>query len=102
VDIPLKNKEKIDINSDDTIGMALRFSETASHVSNEIPLAIHAIARPLDANDKIPRNDIISLKNSKPNDTWKKIKKVLGWIIKTRLLSISLLPNNYSEWARDL
>ncbi len=74
IQIPHNDRGKVDIYIDDTIGIAPDIDDNVDRVSKSIPLAIHSLARPLDSLDAIPRNDIISLKNYRPRDEWRKPK----------------------------
>jgi hypothetical protein len=65
-------------------------------------LAIHALARPLDHLDEIPRKEIISLKKIKAKGRPSDQKTVLGWNINSRSLTISLPMDKYNTWCQDI
>jgi hypothetical protein len=54
---------KVVIYRDDSVGVVPDIDGNARRVNRPIPLAIHALARPLSENDCLPRKVIISLKN---------------------------------------
>jgi hypothetical protein len=55
VSIPTNNIGKIDLYLDDNIAIALGENDNISRVSNALITAVHAVTRPLDDNDQIPR-----------------------------------------------
>jgi len=102
VNIPTNDIGKADIYIDDTIGVALDKNDNVKRVSAAIPLAIHILSRPLDSLDDIPRKEIISLKKflakGRPSET----KTVLGWVLNTRTLRISLPAEKFQLWSQDI
>jgi hypothetical protein len=90
--LPTNDIGKVDIYIDDSIGIALDIDDNPRRVSYAIPLVIHSIARAEDPLDPIPRKDIISLKKLLAEGHMEETKCILGWIINTRSLSISLPP----------
>jgi hypothetical protein len=95
VKIPPNDFGKVDIYNNDTIGIAPDIHDNATRVSRSIPLVIHALARPLDPSDQLPRKDIISLKKIAVEGQLEETKLILGWIINTRSLSISLPKDKF-------
>ncbi len=61
--IPVNDISKVDIYIDDTIGIASDKDDNVNRVSAAIPLAIHAIARPLDSLNEIPLKEKSQLKD---------------------------------------
>jgi hypothetical protein len=90
VPVPLDINGKIDIYIDDFIGIAPDVADTVSKVNQAIPLVIHSIARPINPSDPIPRKDIISMKKYKAEERMEETKVVLGWLLNTCTLTISL------------
>jgi hypothetical protein len=102
VKVPINYLGKVDIYIDDTIGVTPDLHDNSLRVSRAIPLAIHSISRPLDPSDKITRKDIISLKKYAAEGRMEETKIVLGWLLNTRSLSISLPPDKYRNWVLDI
>jgi hypothetical protein len=102
VKIPPNDLGKTDIYIDDTIGITPDIGENTSRVSKAIPLAIHSISRPLDTLDIIPRTDIISQKKYAAEGRMEETKMVLGWLLNSRSLSISLPSNKHQKWVADI
>jgi hypothetical protein len=102
VEIPINDLGKVDIYIDDTIGITPDFNDNTSRVSKAIPLAIHSLSRPLDPLDTIPRKDIISRKKYAAEGRMEETKLVLGWLLNSRSLSISLPSDKYTKWVADI
>jgi hypothetical protein len=88
--IPPNDKGKVDIYIDDSIGIAPDIASAPLRVMRAIPLAIRSLSRPNSVHDIVPRRDIISLKKLRAEGQLSEIKTVLGWVINTRSLLISL------------
>jgi len=102
INIPVNNLAKVDIYIDDSIGVAPDIGDSVIRVSKSIPLAIHSIARPLNPADSLPRKDIISLKKFSAEGRMEETKILLGWLVNTRTLTISLPEGKHSRWSTDI
>jgi hypothetical protein len=102
VSLPENPAGYIDVYIDDNIGVTLDLGYNAIRLCRAIPLAIRTIARPLLNSDVIPRKDIISLKKFEAEGRLEEVKKILGWIINTRSLSISLPDDKFKAWSSDI
>jgi hypothetical protein len=102
VSIPLNDLGKVDIYIDDSIGITPDLQDNTSRVSQAIPLAIRTLSRPLNNSDIIPRKDIISTKKYKAGGLMEEQKTVLGWIINTRTLRISLPSHKHLKRRQDI
>jgi len=102
VQLPPNDRGKIDIFIDDSIGVALDLGSTPIRVNQAIPLAIRTLARPLSEKVVIPRKDIISLKKLQAEGRLEETKTILGWVINTRLLQISLPDQKFLAWSQDI
>jgi hypothetical protein len=67
-----------------------------------MPLIFHAFARSLNPDESTPRLDLISLKKFQAEGKLEEVKTVLGWIINTRTLLISLPVDKYSKWSNQI
>jgi hypothetical protein len=76
VTIPMNDLGKVDIYPDDSIGVVPDIDDNARRVNRAIPLAIHALPRPLSDNECFPRKDIISLKKFTAEGTLEEEKLV--------------------------
>jgi hypothetical protein len=102
VEVPVNDLGKVDIYIDNTIGITPDFDENTTRVSQAIPLTIHSLARPLDQSDKLPRKDIISLKKYNAEGQMGETKIILGWLLNTRSLLISLPDDKHKRWTMDI
>lgn len=102
VDIPENDHGKVDIYIDDSIGIAPDIRDSVIQVSKSIPLTIHSIARPLNLSDSLPRKDIISLKKFSAEGRMEETKIILGWLVNTRTLTISLPEDKHTRWSTDI
>jgi hypothetical protein len=102
VPLPIDDEGKTDVYLDDTIGIAPDIEDYVTRVRYAIPLAIHTLARPTNNNDIIPRKDIISIKKLMAEGQMSETKIVLGWLLNTRTLSISLPLNKHTKWSKDI
>jgi hypothetical protein len=102
IEKPLNNRGFTDIYIDDSIGIAPDIGDTPLRVNRAIPLAIKTFARPMDTNDQLPRQEIISLKKLKAEARLAETKTVLGWDLNTRQLIISLPRDKYERWSEAI
>jgi hypothetical protein len=102
VTLSLNEKGYIDIYIDDNIGITPDLGDNLLRMKRVIPLAIRTLARPLDEEDILPRKDIVSLKKFKAEGRLEEVKTVLGWIINTRTLTISLSDDKLRNWGADI
>jgi hypothetical protein len=100
--IPKNDIGKVDIYIDDTIAITPDLPGNTERIMAAVPLAIRTFTRPLDANDEIPRNDIISLKKFQAEARLEETKTVLGWVLNTQTLQISLPIDKYQKWTTDI
>jgi len=102
VHLPPNDSGKVDIFINDSIGVAPDLGDVPTWVILAIPLAIKMLARPSSAQDCIPRKDIISLKKLRAEGHLEETKIVLGWLINTRELIISLPDSKCHAWLCDI
>ncbi len=102
VNILRNDHGKIDIYIDDSIGVAPDIEDVPSRVVRAIPLAIRSFARLASDDDVIPRKDIISLKKLNAEGSLQESKTILGWVINSRSLQISLPDQKLHGWVKDI
>ena len=102
IPIPEDDQGYLDIYINDTIGVTPDLHNNYHRMSRVIPLAICTLARPLDTTDIIPRKDIISTKKYQVKGRMEEQKTVLGWILNTISLRISLPPNKHDKWTNEI
>jgi hypothetical protein len=67
-----------------------------------ILLAIHVMCRPLSPNEPIFRDHCLSLGKLAEEGVLSERLTILGWIINTRLLTITLPAKKYKNWSADM
>ena len=66
------------------------------------PLAIACVARGLDPEDELVRDDFMCLHKMEAEGGLREILTILGWIINTRKLLISLPENKFIAWCAQI
>ena len=80
-----------DVFVDDFIGLAQGTPPQLRDTRRILFQAIDKVLRPLDSHDPPSRQDAVSLKKLRQGDgAWATVKTVLGWVIDTQALTISL------------
>jgi hypothetical protein len=100
--IPINDIGKVDMYINDTIGVAINLADNMKHVQFAMPLVIYEFLRPLDASETTPRCDLISLKKFQAEERMEEIKTILGWIINTRILFVSLPVDNHYKLSKHI
>jgi hypothetical protein len=102
VDIPFDKFGKIEIYIDDGITIIPDIDDNATRGTNAMALAIHTICRPLATLEPIKREDCLSLSKLAEEGTLSETAIVLGWLINTRKLTISLPADKFNSWRIDI
>lgn len=102
VEIPTNDLGKVDIYLDDFIVVTPDLLDNGERANAAVPLAIRTITRPINKTDALPRNDIIARKKLIAEGTMAESKTILGWVIDTRTLTISLPMDKNKKWITDL
>jgi hypothetical protein len=102
VNIPTNDISTIDIYINDTIGLAPDIEDNVARVSRAIPLVIHSLSRPLDPLEHPPRKDIILMKKFAAKGRMEETKMILGWLLNTRSLTISLPKDKFIHWSSEI
>ena len=58
--------------------------------------------RPVDHNELVPRDHVLSIRKLSGEGILSEIKNVLGWIINTRLFKIFLHPDKCKLWISSI
>ena len=87
---------------DDLTTIVLNLSHWVERARNAIALAIHTIFRPVNKEDPIDRDDVISIRKLLAEGKLEEIKVVLGWVIDTRRFLIMLTDDKADRWLLDI
>jgi hypothetical protein len=94
---------KFDNYIDDLMGVGVEIDEdSVNRLCAAGSLVIHTLARPLAANEPIPRDDANSLKKLAAEGLPEEIKIVLGIRINTYALTASLPRHKFKAWSRNI
>jgi hypothetical protein len=104
VDIDIDDRGTHEMYLDDLIGLGIDLPNTNNIKRSERAplLAIHTCARPLHANEPIPRQHIVSLQKLTAEAALTEQKTILGWVWDLRRLIISLPANKHTAWSNDI
>jgi hypothetical protein len=102
VHLPINDLGKVDVFINDNIAVTPDLGQNITRVIQAIPLGIHSLSRSVDLLDDLPRVDFISAKKLQAEGTFKEVKVVLGWVINTRSLLISLPLDRHTKWSLDI
>jgi hypothetical protein len=102
VKVPVNDLGTVDIYINDTICVTPDFKDNTSRVGRAILLAIHSLARLLDPSNNLPQREIISFKKFAAEGQMEETKVVLGWLLNTRSLTISLTAKKHKRWASHI
>jgi hypothetical protein len=102
VDIPNDNWGRVDNFIDDGIVIVPDLKDNRNRAIQAMLLAIHILFRPGDKNEKILREDCLSLGKLAEEGFLSETPTILGWVINTRLLTMSLPYKKFKYWNQDL
>ena len=65
-------------------------------------LALDTVSRPVQADEPLPRDAMLAIEKALAEGTPAEIQIVLGWLIDTHRLLISLPPKKFNRWIAEL
>jgi hypothetical protein len=87
---------------DDIFQAGVDIEDISERIKHSVPLALEAFFRPLHDKDATKRKGIISITKHLAEGTLAERKVVLGWMIDTRRLRISLPEEKAKDWQLDI
>jgi len=102
VEVPVEDDGIVDDFIDDGIVFTPDLLDNSNRALQALLLAIHILFRPVDKEEKIIREDCLSLGKLQEDGYLSENPIVLGWHINTRLLTLSLPEKKYRVWNSDL
>jgi hypothetical protein len=88
----------VDVFVDDFIGAAQGLPKRLNRIRRILMTAIDDVFRPLDSTDDPTRQEPISVSKLKQGDTcWLTVKKVLGWIVDSVAMTLTLPPQRLAR-----
>ena len=84
----------VDVFVDDFLGLVQGPRHCRRHVRRSLFHALDEVLRPLDKDDGDARKEVLSLKKLDAGDcTWSMCKTLLGWVVDTANMTLSLPPH---------
>ena len=102
VTITTEKHGKTDVYIDDLITITTATDDNIERTNCAAPLSIHVIGRPVDPKETIRRDDLLCFRKLQAEARLEETKVVLGWLINTRTLCISLPHHKFKAWTTQL
>jgi len=102
LELPQDDWGKVDDFIDDGIVIVPDLGDNPKRAIQAMLLAIHILFRPVDGQEKIMRDNCLSLGKLKEEGFLTETPIILGWLLNTRSLTISLPTKKFSHWNQDL
>ena len=87
---------------DDLMALLLDSGDLPERGRQVVALAIHIFFRPVNENDPLPREDVLSLRKLLGEGKLEEVKVILGWMIDSRRFTIHLTEDKAKAWINDL
>jgi hypothetical protein len=102
--IPLSSTARVDGFIDDLIVVFLDTASNRAKAPHAVPLAMHVTSRPHAGAEEepVPRRNILSLPKLLAEGTPDERQIVLGWLLDTHLLRVSLPEDKFTAWLDDV
>jgi len=104
VEIPLSETRRKDCFIDDIIAVFLATPHNRERECHTVPVAVHAMSRPHLGDDKepVPRRPLLAPDKLEAEGRPSERQVVLGWMVDTRTLTVSLPRDKFLAWQSDL
>jgi hypothetical protein len=102
VDVPTESIGKADNFIDDLIVIILGDPGNISRGNAAAALALELVSRPPHEQEPVLRGHLASFSKLLAEGRLEEVKTILGWILDTRRLLLSLPPDKYKEWSADI
>ena len=102
VQLPALDCGQSDVFIDDIVTFGIDSPKNRPRLLAATPLAIDTVARPIDPNEPLPRTTFISKTKATAEGALEEVKTVLGWVLNTRRLTISLPAHKFIAWSSEM
>jgi hypothetical protein len=100
VPLPIDDDPKSEVYIDDLFNCYLqRHLKRGCEI---LPFVLQLLGRPPDARDPIKRDDVLSISKFLAEATPSEVKTILGWVVDTRRLLLSLPDNKTLAWSASI
>jgi hypothetical protein len=100
VPLPIDDAPKSEVYIDDLFNCYLR--RDLQRGSEILPFVLELLGRPPNPADPIERDDVLSISKFLAEATPSEVKTILGWIVDTRRLLLSLPSNKVVAWSNSI
>jgi len=104
VEIPLSETRRKDCFIDDIIAVFLATTENLLRECHTVPVAVHVMSRPHmgEEHEPVPRRPLLAPDKLEAEGRPSERQVVLGWMVDTRELRVSLPTDKFRAWMEDL
>ena len=102
VHVPPLPHGKVDGYIDDLIPVVLHEGDNARRAANAVPLAMYILGRPLNPDEPINREDLLSFRKLAGEGQMAEIKTVTGWEIDSRRFKVKLTKDKFDVWSKSI
>ena len=102
VEIPETSLAKSDVFLDDNIEVGLDTPTIRRRLQGAVALAVDVMSRRLDEDEPLPRKTLINKTKLAAEGKLEERKIVLGWLLDTRSLTISLPEHKFIAWESQI
>jgi hypothetical protein len=102
VAVELRPQGYHDVFLDDMLQLFLATPENMKRSPAILPLVMHLLTRPVAEDEPILREAILESKKLEAEGTPIELQRILGWMLDTRKLLLSLPSDKYIAWLREV
>jgi hypothetical protein len=99
---PTNKEGRSDVNIDDLITVFLDIQSNEIRSPAAPLLIMHLICRPIAADEPLPRPDFVSWSKFSAKGTPTEVQTILGWLVNTRTVMLSLSDDEYRALTNDV
>ena len=99
VEVNTPEGPKADIYIDDTTTVTVDVGDNCTRAARAVLLAIEIVGRQQNDNDPIPRHHLVSISKLIAEAALEERKVLLGWVLDTRELTVSLPEEKIIAWS---
>ena len=102
VEVPTTSNGRGDVFIDDVIRIFLATNDLIKKNTAALPLALHVSMRPLSNGEPHPRKEVLSMDKLHAEGIPNEVMAVLGWLIHTRRLILSLPDDKHERYKGEI
>ena len=102
IDIPETSMAKADVFLDDIVETGIDTPPIRARMQGAVALAVDTMSRPVHPSEPLPRGALINETKLAAEGRLEETKIVLGWLLDTRRLKISLPEHKFLAWTTQI